>query len=110
MHVRTIKFADWSALFFAKLEESEQTALMLYRHGHPFSTAEKAAEFRKWFASINTEMFWGDCGSVETDFEFVRFSFGNQWVAERFEWRMHGRVTFLDGTLEAAPRVPPAAI
>lgn len=104
MHVRTVKFAEWSALFFAKLQDVEQTALILYRNGYPFSSESKAEEFRKWFAHINSELFWGDCGRVETDFQHVRFVFANQWLAERFEWRMHGRMTFLDGTLETAPR------
>lgn len=106
MPVRTILFADWSALFFNKLQESEQTALIFYRHGHPFSTPDKVDEFQAWFAALNNEMFWGDCGRVETDFQVVRFTFANQWVAERFEWRMHGRMRFLDGTLETAPRQP----
>lgn len=106
MHVRTVTFADWSALLYAKLRDSEQTALTLYRHGHPFSTAEKRAEFEQWFATLNSELLWGDCGRVETDFQVVRFTFPNKWVAERFEWRMHGRMKFLDGTLEAAPRMP----
>ena len=106
MHVRTIRFADWSALLYAKLQESEQTALTLYRHGSPFATETKAAEFRDWFATLNTELLWGDCGRVETDFQVVRFGFANKWVAERFEWRMHGRLRFLDGTLETAPRAP----
>ena len=106
MHTRTVTFADWSALLYTRLRESEQTALTLYRHGYPFATASKASEFHDWFATLNTELFWGDCGRVDTDFQVVRFLFPNKWIAERFEWRQHGRLRFLDGTLETAPADP----
>jgi hypothetical protein len=99
--VRTIKFAAWHALYFDRLRDSEQAALISYQSEFPFSVASKAAEFQKWFAAINTELFWGDCGHGETDFDAVRYVFLNRWLAERFEWRLHGRLTFLDGTLEA---------